>query len=264
MNLDPHAPIGIFDSGVGGTTIWRAIHELMPGENTLYLADSKYAPYGERSKDEILALSLKNTDFLLAQGCKIVVVACNTATTNAIGELRERYAVPFIGIEPAIKPAALKSQSGVVGVLATKGTLASSLFHKTAREHASGITIVVQEGTGLVPLIESGKLEDPQTEALLQSYLEPMLEKGMDHLVLGCTHFPYLEPLLQKLLPPHVVVVDSGAAVAKQTQTVLAAKNLLNTGVASPYHQFYGNADVEVLQYLVGNAPGISVAHKAF
>ena len=152
-------PIGVFDSGVGGTSIWKAIHALLPFEDTLYLADSAHAPYGEKSSEEIVRLSVKNTEFLLERGCKLIVVACNTATTNAISVLRERYPVPFIGIEPAIKPAALHSRTKKVGVLATKGTLSSSLFLSTSATHAAGIDIVEQVGTGLVPLIEAGKVE---------------------------------------------------------------------------------------------------------
>jgi len=147
-------PIGVFDSGIGGTSIWKEINALLPNEDTIYLSDSINAPYGEKSQEEILRLSIKNTELLLQNKCKLIVVACNTATTNTIDYLRKTYKVPFIGIEPAIKPAALQSQSKKVGVLATKGTLSSSLFHSTAENHASGIQIMEQEGTGLVPLIE--------------------------------------------------------------------------------------------------------------
>ena len=162
-------PIGIFDSGVGGTSIWKEINTLLPKEDTIYLADSKNAPYGEKPTDEIVHLSIKNTELLLDKGCKIIVVACNTATTNAIDYLRNNYNVPFIGIEPAIKPAALQSQSKTVGVLATKGTLSSSLFHSTSENHANGIHIIEQVGTGLVPLIESGKVNSDETRSLLEN-----------------------------------------------------------------------------------------------
>ena len=156
--MDNH-PIGIFDSGVGGTSIWKEINALLPNEDTVYLADSMNAPYGEKSKDEIIQLCIKNTEFLLQKGCKLIVVACNTATTNAIDYLRQQYKVPFIGIEPAIKPAALQSKSKKVGVLATKGTLSSLLFHSTSENHANGIRIIEQVGKGLVPLIERDKNE---------------------------------------------------------------------------------------------------------
>lgn len=249
-------PIGIFDSGVGGTSIWREIKTLMPHENTLYLADSKNAPYGEKTEEEILQLSIKNTELLLTKECKLIVVACNTATTNAIAYLRKRYEVPFIGIEPAIKPAALNSQSKKIGVLATKGTLSSSLFHNTSENHANGIQILEQEGTGLVPLIEQGDFQSDATKKLLEKYLEPMLAEGIDYLVLGCTHYPYLLPVLKQMLPKNVRIIDSGAAVAKQTQAILEKNGLQNTSKEIGRHQFYTNADVAILESLLRETGG--------
>ncbi|MDG2357197.1 MAG: glutamate racemase, partial [Polaribacter sp.] len=151
-------PIGIFDSGVGGTSIWKEINTLLPLENTIYLSDSKNAPYGEKSKQAIIDLSIKNTEFLLNKNCKMIVVACNTATTNAIKILREKYDIPFIGIEPAIKPAALKTKTKTIGILATKGTLNSDLFEKTSNTINQKIIRKEIIGTGLVALIERGKL----------------------------------------------------------------------------------------------------------
>ncbi|MGB5360701.1 MAG: glutamate racemase [Eudoraea sp.] len=240
-------PIGIFDSGVGGTSIWKEIHALLPHENTIYLADSKYAPYGQKTKEEIIALSAKNTELLIARGCKLIVVACNTATTNAISHLREKYDVPFIGIEPAIKPAALNSGTGTVGVLATKGTLSSSLFLKTSKDHAGEISIVEQEGAGLVPLIEAGKINSIETKQLLIKYIKPMLQANMDHIVLGCTHYPYLIPVLKEILPSHVKIIDCGAAVAKQTLAVLDKESLKNPKKIPGKIQFYTNKDTEIL-----------------
>ena len=170
----------------------------LPSEDTVYLADSKNAPYGEKSAQTIVQLSCKNTELLLDQGCKLIVVACNTATTNAIDHLRAQYPVPFIGIEPAIKPAALQSLSRTVGVLATRGTLSSALFHSTVNNHACNIKIIEQEGTGLVELIEEGKAYSEAARALLRSYIQPMVASGIDHLVLGCTHYPHLIPLAER------------------------------------------------------------------
>jgi glutamate racemase len=244
-------PIGLFDSGVGGTSIWREIHALMPNEDTIYLADSKNAPYGLKSKQEIIALSKKNTEFLLDLGCKLIVVACNTATTNAIKELRATYDVPFIGIEPAIKPAAVKSQSGKIGVLATKGTLSSELFHK-AVETFHDTEIIEQVGTGLVELIESGELDSPRIQKLLTEYLSPMIEAGIDYLVLGCSHYPYLIPTLRKLMPGHIRIIDSGEAVARQSHHILEEKvGLKAAGKGSA--TFYTNGDTNVLHELVGS-----------
>ncbi|WP_419212509.1 glutamate racemase [Maribacter sp. X9] len=241
-------PIGIFDSGIGGTSIWGEIQELLPFENCIYLADSKNAPYGEKSKERIVELSIKNTEYLIGQDCKLIVVACNTATTNAISHLRQNYQVPFIGIEPAIKPAAINSTSKTVGVLATQGTLSSSLFHSTAKNHAAGITIVEQKGTGLVEMIENGELNSSKMYRTLEGYILPMLEKGIDYLVLGCTHYPYLIPLLKKMLPPNVKIIDSGQAVAKQTKAILEQKGLVTTSTEMGIHQFYTNGDEKVLK----------------
>lgn len=255
-------PIGIFDSGVGGTTIWREIVKLLPWEDTRYLADTANAPYGVRTPEDILRLSVKNTELLLAMGAKIIVVACNTATTNAIGHLRARYPVPFVGIEPAIKPAALKSRTKVVGVLATRGTLSSELFHNSAKLHAQGIRVLEREGTGLVERIEAGELPSQGTKELLKGFLGPMLDQGMDCLVLGCTHYPYLLPLLRELLPVGFPIIDSGEAVARQTKAVLEANRALR-GRAVPVHDFHGNGGLSVLKGLV-EGPGVRVSRLDF
>ncbi len=245
-------PIGIFDSGVGGTSIWRALNALLPHEHTIYLADSKYAPYGNKSKEEIIALSTKNTELLLNKGCKLIVVACNTATTNAIDHLRENYNVPFIGIEPAIKPAALNTKTKAIGILATKGTLSSELFHKTTDLFTNGIQVIEQVGEGIVSLIENGNVGSTEMKALLQLYLKPMLDANIDYLVLGCTHYPYLIPQLLEILPSHVKIIDSGEAVAKQTKAVLRQHDLLNNTTNKPSLQFYSNANPKVMSQLLG------------
>jgi glutamate racemase len=212
--------IGIFDSGIGGTSIWSAIHQLLPNEKTIYLADSINAPYGQKSKEEIIALSIKNTEFLLALNCKLIVIACNTATTNAIKELRTLYHIPFIGIEPAIKPAVTKSKTQIIGILATQGTLNSELFHNTTEKYHD-TKIIEQVGHGLVQLIEKGDIDSNEMTQLLHSYLDPMIEANIDCLVLGCSHYPYLIPQIRMILPAHIQIIDSGEAVAKQTQKVL-------------------------------------------
>ena len=245
-------PIGLFDSGIGGTSIWKEVHALMPNENTIYLADSKNAPYGLKSKDEIIALSFKNTEFLLENNCKIIVVACNTATTNAIKELRAKYDVPFIGIEPAIKPAALQSKTQTIGILATKGTLNSELFHKNVANHPD-VKIIEQIGHGLVQLIENGDMDSAEMEDLLKSYLNPMVEKNIDYLVLGCSHYPYLIPQIKKIISPQIKIIDSGEAVAKQTQKILEQNNLLNLSKRKSSQIFYTNSEPEVLKNILEN-----------
>lgn len=244
-------PIGIFDSGIGGTSIWSEIHQLLPDEKSIYLADSKNAPYGQKTKSEIIALSCKNTELLLNMDCKLIVVACNTATTNAIQELRNKYNVPFIGIEPAIKPAATHSQTQTIGILATQGTLNSGLFNKNVEKFHS-TKIIEQVGHGLVPLIENGDINSPQMTMLLVQYLSPMIEAGIDYLVLGCSHYPYLIPQIKKILPPHIQIIDSGEAVARQTKNVLQEKvGLSNLKNRKPL--FYTNAESKVLQGILGN-----------
>ncbi len=245
------APIGIFDSGVGGTSIWKEIHQLLPYENTIYLADSANAPYGNRSETEIVSLSIKNTEMLIAMDCKLIVVACNTATTNAIDLLRKNYTIPIIGIEPAIKPAALQTQSKSIGILATKGTLSSALFHKTSKAFTKDISVIEIVGEGLVPLIEKGALNSPELQKLLLEYTAPMVAANIDYLVLGCSHYPYLIPQLKEILPDTVTIIDSGEAVARQTKNMLATLNLLSEEIKTPTLQFYTNAETGTLKFLL-------------
>lgn len=244
-------PIGIFDSGIGGTSIWKAIHQLLPNEKTIYLADSKNAPYGQKSKKEIVALSMKNTEFLLEMNCKLIVVACNTATTNAIQELRAKYNVPFIGIEPAIKPAVTHSKTQIIGILATQGTLNSELFNKTTEKYQD-TKIIEQVGHGLVQLIENGDINSPEMTQLLLAYLTPMIEANIDYLVLGCSHYPYLIPQIKKILPEHIQIIDSGEAVAKQTQNIVRGKVGFSTAENSK-PVFYTNTNPTVLTEILGN-----------
>lgn len=244
-------PIGIFDSGVGGTSIWREIHKLLPNEDTLYLADSANAPYGPKGKEAITKLSVKNTELLLAKGCKLIVVACNTATTNAIDFLRASYKVPFIGIEPAIKPAALQTKTNAVGILATHGTLSSALFSSTSEKFASNVNVIEQDGDGIVNLIESGKLYSKDMTNLLEKYLQPMVDANIDYLVLGCSHYPYLIPQLKDVLPTHVTIIDSGEAVARQTKAILEDNLLLNLSSQISNLQFYTNGNLNVLREIL-------------
>lgn len=249
-------PIGLFDSGIGGTSIWKAIHDLIPNESTIYLADSKNAPYGQKSKEEILELSCKNVELLLENNCKLIVVACNTATTNAIKELREKYKVPFIGIEPAIKPAALNSKTHTIGILATKGTLNSALFNQSLSKYTN-IKFIEQIGFGLVQLIESGEMYSAAMTKLLQTYLQPMIEANIDYLVLGCSHYPYLIPQIEQILPKSIRIIDSGEAVARQTKHVLDAEIGFNE-LANPFHLFYTNDDPAVLKLVLNNRYEVS------
>ena len=236
-------PIGFFDSGVGGITLWKSIKSLLPHENTIYLSDSKNCPYGAKSQKEIDQICFNNTKFLIEKKCKIIVVACNTATTNSISKLRDEFKIPFIGIEPAIKPAALKTKTKKIGVLATKGTLMSNLFAETSSDYKEYVKFINTEGLGLVELIENGNCEK-DLNLLLIKYLKPMLEKGIDQLVLGCTHYPLIEKSIKKIIGDKVNIIDCNRAVALQTKKILDLYNLLNTNKKDlPKHYFFNSGE---------------------
>lgn len=253
-------PIGIFDSGVGGLTIWSAIQTLLPKESTLYLADSKNAPYGAKSKRQILDLSIKNTELLIDRGVKIIVVACNTATTNSIDELRSRFSIPFIGIEPATKPAAIATKSGKIGILATKGTFASELFLNTSKNYRGEVEILETIGTGLVDIVESGNLE--AARPLLESYLRPMIEAGVDNIVLGCTHYPMLTPIIESIVKENIRILDSGNAVARRTQAILQENDLQSSG-SNTSHHFVTNSNQDILNQFVRDLSNVSFTSES-
>lgn len=233
------APVGFFDSGLGGLCILEAFKRLCPAESTVYIADSVNCPYGNRPPHEIRRLSEANAERLLAMGCKAVVVACNTATAAAIDRLRERWPdVPFVGIEPAVKPAALKSRTGVVGVLATAGTFNGRLYNETKAKFAKGVEVVATVADEFVSLVERGETDGPRAEAVVRAKLEPLLAAGCDVLVLGCTHFPHLKPLMEKVAAGRAAIIDPSDAVAAQTRRVLAARSLLASGATPPKHEF--------------------------
>jgi len=226
-----NASIGIFDSGVGGLSVLRAIRERLPNENIIYLADQAHVPYGPRSLGEVLAFSESITDFLLDEGCKLVMVACNTASAAALICLREIFPhVPFIGMEPAVKPAAETTQSGVVGVLATPATFQGALYASVVERFAQGVRILQDTCPGLVAQIEAGSLAGVETRAILESALGPMLAEGIDTIVLGCTHYPFVIPVIEEISGPNVRVIDPAPAIARQMERVLAGKGLLNEG----------------------------------
>ncbi len=264
MNSTSNNPIGVFDSGIGGTSIWKEINSLLPNENTIYLADSKNAPYGQKSEEKILELSIKNTEILLEKNCKVIVVACNTATTNAIQYLRENYNVPFIGIEPAIKPASINTKTKNIGILATKGTLNSGLFTATSSNINKEVTIIEQIGEGLVELIEKGDLTSKKMTDLLTDHLQKLIKHNIDYLVLGCTHYPYLIPQIREVIGTDITIIDSGQAVAKQTKRVLENNNLLNIKNTKVKHRFYTNTTTKVLEFVLGNNQNYTIENLNF
>lgn len=221
------APIGVFDSGVGGLSVLREIRRELPGEDLLYVADSGHAPYGDKSPEAIEARAAAISRFLIGEGAKAVVVACNTATGAAARLLRARYPVPIVAMEPAVKPAVELTLSGVVGVLATRRTLASDTFSDLLGRVGGAAEVLLQPCPGLVEQVEAGDLDGDATRALLRDYLGPLIERGVDTIVLGCTHYPHLKPLIGELAGPGVAVLDSGAAVARQVRRRLESAGLL-------------------------------------
>lgn len=255
-------PIGFFDSGIGGISIWNECNAILPYENSIYLADNKNNPYGKKSKNEIIQLCYKNVDYLLKKKCKLIVVACNTATTNAIDELRDKYDLPIIGIEPAIKPAALGTKTNSIGILATEGTITSRLFHETSLKWAKNIKVIKQIGHGLVPLIEEGKIDSIEMQNLLSRYIKPMINENVDHIVLGCTHYPFLKKQLRKILPSNVKVIDSGQAVARQVKTLINEYNLINDSMEIPTLRFYSNKTSRTLKPFIRKGKGHFITRK--
>jgi glutamate racemase len=227
-NVD--APIGVFDSGVGGLSVLREIRRELPNEDLIYVADSGYAPYGDRPEDYVRGRAIAIMEFLRTRDAKAVVVACNTATGIAVDALRARYDLPIVAIEPAVKPAAARSRSRVVGVLATTQTLAGHKFAKLVSTHAGDVEVLTQAAPALVDQVEAGQLNDSATRSLVERYLQPMLERGADTIVLGCTHYPFLEDLIRDVAGPGVAVIDSALPVARELRRRLQAGSLLAPG----------------------------------
>ena len=220
--------IGVMDSGVGGISVLKHVHALLPNEHIHYFADSAHAPYGNKSADEIKARCFAVADFLIEKQVKALVVACNTATAAAINDMRARYKLPIIGMEPAVKPAAAATKNGVIGVLATVGTLQSAQFAALLESYGRNVKVVTQGCVGLVECIERGELDTPETKALIRQYTAPLLAEGADTIVLGCTHYPFVREVIESIVGKQVNIIDTGAAVAKRLQTLLSTKNLVN------------------------------------
>ena len=218
---DRRCSIGVFDSGVGGLWVLREITQRLPHQDAVYLADEAHVPYGARSLAEIRAFARAITAFLIRQGACVVVVACNTASAAALHDLRGRFEVPIVGMEPAVKPAAERTRSRHVGVIATQATFQGELFARLLERFARDTTVHTQVCPGLVERVEAGRLDDAETEALLRTCLEPLIEAGVDSLVLGCTHYPYLIPAITRVLGPGIEVIDPAPAVARQVERVL-------------------------------------------
>jgi len=254
----PDGLVGVLDSGVGGLSVLRHLRLELPAERFLYFADQAHIPYGPRPAAEVLAFTAAITRFMLARDAKLIVVACNTATTAALDSLRQLFPdVPFVGMEPAVKPAAAQTRSGVVGVLATPGTLSSHRYASLMARFAADVRVYEDPCAGLVPLIEAGALAADETRALLRRVVAPMLAAGADTLVLGCTHYPFVRPLLDEIVGQEVTIIDPAPAVARQTRNVLQQRRRLAPATQTGALRCYTTGDARRLAALMAELLGI-------
>lgn len=254
------APLAVFDSGVGGLSVLREIRQLLPYESVIYLADQAHVPYGQRPLNEVRAFSEKIASFLIAQGAKLIVVACNAASAAALHTLRQTFPrVPFVGMEPAIKLAAETTRSGVVGVLATQATFQGALYASVLRRFAHDVTVLQHTCPGLVTQIEAGELESQRTRTILEEALSPMLSQGIDTVVLGCTHYPFVMPLIQEITGPDMRVIDPAPAVARQVSRVLQMQGITNPGTQPSTVRFLTTGDPQRMEALLAKLVGEGV-----
>ncbi|WP_044205432.1 glutamate racemase [Flammeovirga sp. OC4] len=237
--------IAFFDSGLGGLSVWKTYYQQVPEQSMLYFADQKYIPYGSKTKEELLDRAIKITDFLISKGATIIVVACNTATAAVIKLLREKYAIPFVGMEPAIKPAAMSSKTKTIGVLATEGTFSGELFQQTKEKFTKGVNVIIQPGYGMVELVEEGLMRTPKAKELLMPLVHPMLKENVDHIVLGCTHYPFLKEDIQEIVGKNVELIDPSPAVVKQ---IIRLMPELVLDKAAKYQFYTSSSDLKSFQ----------------
>ncbi len=243
--------IGVFDSGVGGLSVAKKIREMLPQEDIIYIADSRYAPYGNKPRQFIEQRSRALSGFLLEQHVKAIVVACNTATLSAIQQLRSDFTVPIIGVEPGIKPATLNTRTGVIGVMVTTRTSQTEAFHELVKRYSENVRIEVQACDGLVEQVEQGDLTSNTTRALVERYVRLLLDKGVDTIALGCTHYPYLIPIIKDVAEPGIEIIETGTAVAKQVVRRLSEENRLTSKKTAGSDIFYTTGDVAVVEQIV-------------
>ncbi|MDF2178846.1 glutamate racemase [Aliiglaciecola sp. CAU 1673] len=259
MQEHSDAPIGVFDSGVGGLTVLSAIHQRLPNESLIYVADSGFAPYGDKPAQDIIKRAKSITDFLLSQGAKAIVMACNTATVVAASTLRQYCPVPIVALEPAIKPATQLTTSKVIGVLATRRTLESPSVATLCERFGNGLDIRLQPCPGLVEQVEQGAMDSAETQALLKGYLTPLIDAGADTLVLGCTHYPLLRKQIAAIVGPHVQILDSALAVSKELQRRLTEKGSLSSTTDASV-RFFTSGHPDLLQPLLCQLWGKAVS----
>lgn len=257
-------PVGVFDSGIGGLSILAEIHRQLPAESVVYLADQAWAPYGERELAEVRARVFAVVDHLLGRGAKALVLACNTASAAALHELRDVFpTVPIVGMEPAVKPAAEQSDGGVVGVLATKATFQGELYASVVDRHAASVRVMERAGNGLVELIEAGELDGPEIESVLHGHLAPMLAAGVDTLVLGCTHYPFIAATIGRILGDGVRLIDPAPAVARQLGRVLARNGLLAAAESAATTAYFTTGSASRLSLQVERLLGVATAGRS-
>jgi len=251
MNGGPR-PIGVFDSGVGGLSILRALRSQMPNEHFIYIADQAHVPYGSRPLEEVRGFAEGITRYLVSEGAKAIVIACNTASAAALHYLRQTFPeIPFVGMEPAVKPAAEQTRTGVVGVLATPATFQGELYASVVERFARGTRLLENTCDGLVQCIENGNLDGKEPRRILENALKPMLDKGMDTVVLGCTHYPFVIPLIQEIAGQDVRVIDPAPAIARRTQYVLQQRNALSDAATGSV-KFFTTAEPEKASRVIG------------
>ena len=248
--MQERVTIGLFDSGVGGLSVWRAVARELLQCNLVYFADQKYCPYGPRPQDEIRALSKRIVEFLITQNCRVIVIACNTASAAALYYLRAQFPhIAFVGMEPAVKPAARATRSGKIAVLATPGTFDGELFARTRDEHARDIEMLTVYPRDWVARVERGEIDTPETFASVQNVIEPLLAQGVDEIVLGCTHYPFLKPLIEQIARGRASVIDPSDAVAQQTARVVQTIESFKTSKVS--QAFYTSGDAQAFSSLL-------------
>ena len=253
------SPIGVYDSGFGGLSVWREIHRALPEESLVYLGDGRNCPYGSLPEERIRELAEKAVRVLIGRGCKLIVVACNTATSAAIGHLRSMFPdVPFVGLEPAVKPACERTRTGVVGVIATERSLAGAKFLSTLARYGSGVRVVKAVGHGFVEAVESDAEDAPATEAAVRAVVDPVIAEGADVVVLGCTHYPFLRDAIRRVVGGrHVEIIDSGEAVEKRVESLLGEYDMRASGASTPVFEFLTFADDAYRERLRRKAFGI-------
>ncbi len=241
-------PIGVFDSGIGGISVLKEIIKEIPGERYIYLADSKNAPYGKLSRRDIIKFSEDNVRYLISKDVKLIVVACNTATAAAVHHLRAKFIIPIVGLEPAIKPACLKTKTGNIGVLATKGTFRGNHFKNTSNKYKNYVKIYLKIAEGLVEMAEKGEFESNQAKILLKKYLKSFDNKNIDHIVLGCTHYPFFYDTIKSICGNEIEIIDSGEAVARRTKDILMTGKMLNNKMLSHTVELLTTGDITIIK----------------